>query len=126
MEIEESTMSKKKIEIIITIIFIAIIVFAGLNVSRYFSRIDITENKIYTISEVSKDLFEDGFGLITITYFRSKKLKDISPFPVQIEDMLYEYAAFSKGNIKVKIIDPIEEKEQHRIEGMGIYPQQIE
>ena len=36
-----------------------LILLIGLNASRYFLRIDLTENKAFTISRVSRELFRD-------------------------------------------------------------------
>lgn len=119
-------MKRKRFEIITTVLFIAVLLFAGLNAVRFFTRFDITENKIYTISEVSKNLFEDIEEQVTITYYRSNRLKNLSQIPEQVEDMLNEYAAFSRGKIVVHSVDPAEAGEEQLAESFGIVPQQVE
>ncbi len=119
-------MLRKRFEVITTVLFILIIFFAALNGVRFFTRFDITENNIYTISEVSKNLFTEIPEEVTITYYRSNKLKDFSSIPEQIEDMLYEYAAYSRGRILVKIADPAETGDEQLAEALGVVPRQVE
>lgn len=119
-------MLRRRFEVITTVIVIFVIVFAALNAVRFFTRFDITENKIYTISDVSKNLFTEIPEQVTITYYRSNKLKDLSSIPEQIEDMLYEYAAYSRGKIIVKTADPAETGEEQLAETLGVVPQQVE
>ena len=119
-------MPRKRFEVITTFLSILIIFFAALNAVRFFTRFDITENNIYTISEVSKDLFAEIPEEVTITYYRSNKLKDFSSIPEQIEDMLYEYAAYSRGKILVKTADPAETGDEQLAETLGVVPQQVE
>lgn len=119
-------MKRKRFEVISTILFIAILIFAGLNAVRFFTRFDITENKVYTISDVSKNLFKEIPEQVTVTYYRSNKLKDLSSIPTQIEDLLNEYSAFSRGKIVVKNVDPAEEGKEELVKTLGVVPQQIE
>ena len=119
-------MIRKRFEIVTTILFICIIFFAALNAVRFFTRFDITENNVYTISDVSKNLFQEIPEQVTITYYRSNKLRDLSSIPEQIEDLLYEYAAYSRGKIIVKVVDPAESGEEQIAETLGVVPQQVE
>ena len=117
---------KKRAEIILFILGLILILLIGLNASRYFTRIDLTENKAFTISRVSRELFRDIPDRVFLTYYVSDKLKSLYAFPFQIEDLLYEYAAYSRGSIKVEVLDPIKAGEQSRAESLGVFPQQIE
>ncbi len=119
-------MVKKKAEILISIMVVAIAVFLSLNTNRFFYRIDLTENKIYSISRVSRMLFQEIPDQVYITYYISDKLKSLYNFPSQIEDLLNEYAAYSRGKIKVAIQDPVKTGDISRAEALGVYPQQIE
>jgi gliding-associated putative ABC transporter substrate-binding component GldG len=117
---------KKRAEIILFILGLLIILLIGLNASRYFTRIDLTENKAFTISRVSRELFRDIPDRVFLTYYASDKLKSLYAFPFQIEDLLYEYAAYSRGSIKVEVLDPMKAGDLSRAESVGVFPQQIE
>ena len=96
---------KKRTEIVLFVLGLVLILLIGLNASRFFLRIDLTKNKAFTISKVSRELFRDIPDRVYITYYVSDKLKSLYPFPFQIEDLLYEYAAYSRGTIKVEVVD---------------------
>ncbi|MBN1834320.1 MAG: GldG family protein [Spirochaetales bacterium] len=117
---------KKRNEIILFVLSLLLFLAIGLNVSRFFTRIDLTQNRVFTISKVSRQLFQEIPEQVFITYYVSDKLKSLYTFPMQIEDLLYEYAAYSRGKIKVDALDPIEGGEATRAEALGVYPQQIE
>jgi gliding-associated putative ABC transporter substrate-binding component GldG len=117
---------KKRSEIILFVLGLTLILLLGLNASRYFLRIDMTENKAFTISRVSRELFRDIPDRVYITYFVSDRLKSLYPFPFQIEDLLYEYAAYSRGRIKVEVVDPVKSGTLSQAENLGVFPQQIQ
>jgi ABC-type uncharacterized transport system involved in gliding motility auxiliary subunit len=117
---------KKRAEIILFILGLILILLIGLNASRYYTRIDLTENKAFTISRVSRELFRDIPDRVFLSYYVSDKLKSLYAFPFQIEDLLYEYAASSRGSIKVEVLDPIKAGELSRAESLGVFTQQIE
>ncbi|MFP4364552.1 MAG: GldG family protein [Spirochaetia bacterium] len=118
-------MNKKTQEIIIFILVIAVIFFLGLNSVRYFFRVDLTQNQIYTLSDVSRNLYQEIPEQINITYYVSERLKNLYPEPELIEDVLYEYAAHSRGKIRVDVVDPVQEGIADQVEQMGIVPNQI-
>jgi len=119
-------MHRKTKEIIVFTVIILIFIFAGLDSTLYFSRIDLTSNKVFTISKVSKKLFTEIPDKVHITYFVSDKLRQLYSFPGKIEDMLNEYSAYSRDKIIVNIIDPVKSGNSKRAEQLGVYPQQIE
>jgi ABC-2 type transport system permease protein len=117
---------KKQTEIILFILGLAIIILAGLNSARFFTRLDLTANKAFSISTVSKKLFREIPEQVYLTYYISDKLRKLYSFPAQIEDLLLEYAAYSHGKIRVEMLDPVRDAEASRAESLGVYPQQIE
>lgn len=120
-------MQKNKIReiILISLVTIAVIFFA-LNSVTYFTRLDLTENKSFTISEATKKLISTLPETIHITYFISDKVRTITPVASEIEDLLHEYAANSKGKIVVSSIDPVIANITTRAEDIGIASQQIQ
>lgn len=113
-------MNKKTQELISFFLTIAIIVFVFINSLIFFTRLDLTENKAFTISDVSRGLHEIIDEQVNITYYVSDQLKLKRSEPGQIEDLLYEYAAHSRGKITVQVVDPIEEGIEQQVKGLGI------
>jgi gliding-associated putative ABC transporter substrate-binding component GldG len=99
----------------------------GLMISqRLWFRLDLTKNKAYTISQVSRNLSGEIPDQVRITYYVSDKLSAIHPIPGEIEDLLREYAAYSRGKIRFIRRDPSKTEMVQAVEQMGIQPRQIQ
>ncbi|MDR0456418.1 MAG: GldG family protein [Treponema sp.] len=112
-----------------TTLSILILIIIGLCVmvsGRLWFRLDLTKGKSYTISAVSRNLHNEIPDQIRITYYLSDKLKSIHPLPGEIEDLLREYAGFSRGKIQLSVRDPAKAKLTSQVEQLGIMPQQIQ
>jgi gliding-associated putative ABC transporter substrate-binding component GldG len=118
-------MTRKQAVIISLLVIVAIAL--GFMVSRRFwFRLDLTKNRAYTISSVSRNLHTEIPNQIRITYYVSDKLRAIHPMPGEIEDLLREYAAYSRGKIQVIVKDPLKAGVVEDIERMGLQAQQIQ
>jgi ABC-type uncharacterized transport system involved in gliding motility auxiliary subunit len=118
-------MSKKQV-IILTLISIVILLLGILVSRRLWFRLDLTRNKAYTISPVSRALYAEIPDQVRITYYLSDKLASVHPLPGEIEDLLREYAATSRGKIRLTVRDPAKANLTDQVEGLGILPQQIQ
>ena len=119
-------MNNKIKQIILLVLVSALVVVIGLNSTRFFKRLDLTENKSFTISDVSKEIISGIPGNVQITYFLSDKIKNITPVASEIEDLLYEYSANSRGRVAVTVLDPLKTNTASKAETLGIKAQQIE
>ncbi|MFP4565607.1 MAG: GldG family protein [Spirochaetota bacterium] len=120
-------MTARTREILSAILTIGIVILLALNSTLFFFRLDLTENKAFTISEVSRNLFAEIPQEVTITYYVSDRLRNRAVETQQIIDLLNEYAAYSRGRINVRIVDPREEEEAaERARELGVVPQQIQ
>jgi gliding-associated putative ABC transporter substrate-binding component GldG len=118
-------MNKKQTAIIMLLSITACIL--GFLVSgRYWFRFDLTKNKAYTISQVSRNLYRELSNSVNITYYLSDKLRTIVPVPGEIEDMLREYAAYSKGKIIFSVRDPVNAGLSSVIDEYGIQSKQVQ
>jgi len=115
----------KKQTIIITSLSVIVFILALLVSGRYWFRLDLTKNKAYTISKVSRNLHRELPDPVNITYYLSNKLKTVIPTPGEIEDMLREYTAYSKGKISLTVRDPVRANAVHIIEELGLQPRQV-
>jgi ABC-type uncharacterized transport system involved in gliding motility auxiliary subunit len=111
---------------IISILILVIIALSFMVSRRLWFRLDLTRGKAYTISAVSRNLHNEIPDQIRITYYLSDKLKSIHPLPGEIEDLLKEYAGFSRGKIQLAVRDPAKAKLAEQAEQLGIMPQQIQ
>jgi ABC-2 type transport system permease protein len=111
---------------VISLLSAAVFLLALLISGRLFFRLDLTKNKAFTISEVSKNLYREISDQVRITYFVSEKLRQAHPMPGEIADLLREYAANSRGKIRFIQKDPAKAELLQEVEDLGIMPQQIQ
>ncbi|MFW5785721.1 MAG: GldG family protein [bacterium] len=119
-------MRKRAQEIVSLILVIAIIVAVVLNSAIYFLRLDLTETRVFSISEVSRNLFQEIPEEVNITYYLSDRLRQRAVETQQIVDILNEYAAHSRGTITVDVVDPQAAGITSQVENLGVVPQQIQ
>lgn len=124
---EDKFSSKRKLvsganAVVIIVVTIAIAIVANAISSQVFARFDLTENKIYTLSEASKDSVRGLDGPVEVRAFISPNLPP--PFhnlSQQLGDLLSEYAAASDGRLTFQIINPDDDEETEEMaRGFGI------
>lgn len=70
-------------------------------------RLDLTENREYSLSQTSRDLITNlSDPLILRGYFSEKTHPLLSPLVPRIKDLMEEYAIASHGRVKVDFVDP--------------------
>ena len=111
---------------IISVLSITAFLLAFLASGRLWFRMDLTHNKAYTISGVSRNLYREIPDQVRITYFVSDRLAAAHPIPGEISDLLREYAAYSRGKIRFISKDPAKADLGGAVEELGIVPQQIQ
>jgi ABC-type uncharacterized transport system involved in gliding motility auxiliary subunit len=115
----------KKQVIIITALSVIAFILALMVSGRLWLRLDLTKNKAYTISKVSRNLRREISDPVNITYYLSNKLKTIVPAPGEIEDTLREYAAYSRGKIRLTVRDPLKAG-LSKADELGLQPRQVQ
>ncbi|MDR0663083.1 MAG: GldG family protein, partial [Spirochaetaceae bacterium] len=116
----------KRQEVTITILSAAAIALALLLSGRLWLRLDLTANKVYTISRASRSLADDIPDQVNITYFVSAKLRQLYPVPGEIIDLAREYVAYSRGKIRFTVRDPAKDGVEADMQMLGIYPRQMQ
>jgi ABC-type uncharacterized transport system involved in gliding motility auxiliary subunit len=116
----------KKQTIIITSLTVIALLLLLMISQRFWFRADLTKNKAYTISDVSKNLSDEIVDQVNITYYLSDRLENMHPVPGEIIDLLEEYITYSEGKIRLAIKDPAKAGMIEAVEGLGIIPQQIQ
>ena len=98
---------------------LVIIIVTNILGNFYYLRIDLTEEKRYTLSETSKKLSKE---LKEKCYFRlyldgdmSARFKNLRN---EIRDVAYEFRELSGGKIEIEVIDPFEGKQLSEVSGI--------
>jgi gliding-associated putative ABC transporter substrate-binding component GldG len=122
----------KRDAIIKTVIIIAIIVVINIITNQIFTRVDLTKNKSYTLSQVSDDVIANLNDNIVIKAYVSENL----PPPVnnlgrQVKDVLDDYRSLSDGKLNYEFINLSLESESDQsiieeAKGYGIQPVQFQ
>ncbi|MCE5208157.1 MAG: Gldg family protein [Chloroflexi bacterium] len=75
-------------------------------------RLDLTESKEYTISQVTKDLITNLDEPLLIRAYISKETHPLlAPLGPQVEDMIREYEIASNGMVQAEVLDPLDDPE---------------
>ena len=93
---------------------IALVFLLGLNAfsntALRGARLDLTENKLYTLSEGSRNIVESLEEPITLRFFYSEELGRSTPmlsvYARRVRELLEEYENASNGKIDLEVIDP--------------------
>ncbi len=91
----------------------------------HWARLDLTENRDYSLSETSRDLIANLEEPLTLRgYFSEKTHPLLAPLVPGIRDLMTEYAVASGGRIQVAFVDPKydEEMEAEANQQFGIKP----
>lgn len=109
-----------------TALLIGIIIMVNIIGSRIPGRIDLTEEKIYTLSQTTKDTLENLDDIVEITFFASDKLPALlQPTLREVRDVLNDYKTLGKGNIKLEIKHPSATNEEDLKEAASLGVQRI-
>ncbi|MGA1862274.1 GldG family protein [Deferribacter thermophilus] len=117
-------MSRRQLINLISVLII--VIFANLFAARYYYKLDLTENKIYSISNATKKTLQTLKYPLHIKVIMSEDIP--SPYNSKVRfflDILEEYKAFQTDKIKLEIIQgaPIEIEKVANL--YGIPPVQV-
>lgn len=95
-------------------LLIALAFLIGINIisnaTMSGTKVDLTENKLYTLTEGSRNIVRGLDEPITLRLFYSEKLAAANPglknYATRVQDLLREYESESKGKLDFQIIDP--------------------
>lgn len=99
--------SRKLEDILKLAIGFVVIVWINLLSSGYFSRIDLTEEKRYTIKEATKNLLSSLDDKVYVDVYLAGELNaSFTRFQKAIQETLEEFRIYSDNNIQYTFIDP--------------------
>lgn len=105
--------------VLVAILFLAV----NLAADTFFrsARLDLTEGRIYTLSEGTRKVLGSLEEPITVRFYFSEEVAagfaDVSAYASRVRDLLQEYKAQSNGRLIVEAIDPkpFSEDEDHAV-----------
>ena len=101
-----------------------IVIIVNVLSENYKFRLDLTQDKEYTLSKATMDILNNLDKPVTITAYFSKNLPpNIGNISSGLKDMLIEYGDRSKGMVVYKFVNPNENDElEHEAVQNGIRP----
>ncbi len=121
-------MKNAKLQAIIrALLILVILILVNIISIRIFGRLDLTKEKVYTLSDASKKLVEHLDDRINIRGYFTEDL----PAPYNdnrraVLDILNDYRAYSNGNVHFEFINPQGEKGEQEAQEAGIPPIQVQ
>jgi ABC-type uncharacterized transport system involved in gliding motility auxiliary subunit len=93
-------------------------------------RIDLTENNLYTLSEGTKKIVRNIDEPINLYFFFSDQATESAPllrdYANRVREMLEEFAAESRGKLRLRVIDPLPfSEEEDRAAQFGLQSVQL-
>lgn len=115
----------KKNTAITQLVIISAIVAVVLMIStKFYFRLDFTEDQRYTLSKATKDILSDLNNVVTVKAYFTKGLPpQLTRIREEFENLLVEYEDRSGGNLVYEFINPNESQEKEReAQEKGINP----
>lgn len=116
---------------LLTVLILANLLLAALWLQKTPGlRTDVTEGKLYSLSEPSRAMLTQlEEPLLIRGYFSERSHPLLAPLMPQLRDLLREYAVASKGRVRVEFVDPAEdaaaEQEANQDYGIQATPFQV-
>lgn len=116
-------LTKKKV-ISTILLFFGILILVNFFADRFFARLDLTEDRQYTLSDATENILKSLEGPVTVTAYFSEDLPpDIGKVRKDFKDILTEYDNASGGKIVYQFINPNKDQESEMEAGQaGIQP----
>ncbi len=127
MEIKQKFEWKKSFSVPV-LVLAASLILLNLISRNWFDRIDLTDNKMYTLSSSSRSVVKKIDDLMTMKVFFSNNLPgEYGNNRRYLQDILEEYAAYSKGNIRFEFNTPEDNEEiGQEAQRLGVQPVQLQ
>lgn len=111
-------------QIIIVVGIVAVINFLSY---QFFTRVDLTENKIYSISQTSKEAMRNLDDIVNVkVYFSNELPPQYLNVRQEVKDILAEYQNYANNKLAVEFIDPKDNPQvQQDLQAMGVPPLQF-
>lgn len=132
-ELKTSTRKNLKKEFFIYLgILILIIITVNFISNRLFTRIDLTKNKSYTLSGISKEIVKNLNDKVVVrAYFSDNLPAPYNNVSRDVKDLLSDYRSYSKGNLDYEFVSTSNEETEtnetvKEAQKFGIQPVQLQ
>jgi ABC-2 type transport system permease protein len=117
--------SQSVVFILVILGFIAVVNYLG---TKTFLRGDLTETRMYSLSQTSKNMMRKLDDIVNINVYFSKNLPtEMKLVESDVRDLLAEYQAYSGNKLKIKWQDPAESEDiKRRAQELGIREVQMQ
>ncbi|MDA3840095.1 MAG: GldG family protein [Patescibacteria group bacterium] len=104
---------KQRSETYVTLLsIIGIIILVNFFSYKIFTRLDLTQNKEFTVSAVTKNTLKNLDDVVNIKVYFSKNLpSQFISLRENVGDILDAYDNYSSGNVRIEFIDPTDDEE---------------
>ena len=111
-----------------TAIIAGILVAANVVAQRWFARWDLTERQEYSLSPATKRLLGGLEDRVVVNAYFTRRLPPyLANLRRQVQDVLEEYRAFSRGRLEIEFADPGDDPAaEQRLRALGIPKLQLE
>ncbi|MGD8396992.1 MAG: GldG family protein, partial [Candidatus Eiseniibacteriota bacterium] len=111
-----------------SLIVLAIVMLVNYVSASKFVRLDLTENKEYTVSKATRDVLERMDDLVSIrAYFSSDLPSYLATLQRDVRDMLNEFRAYAGSDLVVEFRDPASDPDlEARVRRLGIPQVQLD
>jgi gliding-associated putative ABC transporter substrate-binding component GldG len=108
-------MRKKNLDIIEFLLWVGIVILLNIIASQYFFRVDLTEDKRYTISETSKEILKNLDDVVFVEVYLGGNLPgDYKRLENSVREMLDEFRVYSGDKLQYKFFDPNQEEDEQK------------
>jgi ABC-type uncharacterized transport system involved in gliding motility auxiliary subunit len=123
-------MQKKQLETVLFSIggvaaMFVILVVLNFALGMFKTRVDLTHEKLYTLTDGTKAILKKLDGKVEIRFYVTQSEKEVPPefknYAQHVEDLLSEYKQYSKGKITIKKMNPkpdSDEEDSARLDGI--------
>lgn len=106
-----------------TVLVVAVLVVLNLVSTRFFGRLDLTEGKIYSLSEASRQVAAELHDpLIARVYISADLPPQLITVRQYLLDLLAEYRAYGHGNFQFEVVHPSTDEEETEAQSYGVQP----
>ena len=95
-------------------LLVAVVLFVSLNIVTNgvltSQRLDLTENRLYTLSDGSRNILKNLEDPITLRFYYSARqfaaIPEFQTYGKRVRDLLQEYVAAANGKLVLQVIEP--------------------
>jgi len=94
-------------------VILMILLFANGFISKSNMFLDLTQNKIYTLSDATKSILKNTNDIINIDLYASKELPPQLKIPyTRVKDLIWQFNKYSWNNIHLTEINPVQDDKE--------------